>query len=111
MYPWEYLTHQRTLLGAVDTYVSDLVHTRPHLAAAHRARLEDFAEWWLEEQGGANDIRAISAAQVRDYLTRIEPSGASATAVRSFFDWARAEHLIDASDGPCQDEGVPSTLR
>jgi hypothetical protein len=99
MIPSEYLAHQRTLLGAIDAYVSELVHTRPHLASVQRDALEHFARWWLEE-GRANEVCAIHSVHIRDYLTRIEQGSATSTTLRSFFDWARAESLMGASTGP-----------
>jgi hypothetical protein len=92
----EYLVHERTLLGAIDSYLSSLVHTRPFLAADQRGALEHFADWWLNEQGGANDVSVVGAAEVRGYLTRIEHGGAAMTALKSFFDWARKEGLVEA---------------
>jgi len=91
--------HERTLLGAIDSYLSSLVHTRPFLAADQREALGRFAEWWLNEQGGANDV-AASHANVRDYLMRIEHAGPDMAALKSFFDWAREEGLSS--------EGIPA---
>ncbi len=89
----EHLVHERTLLGAIDSYLSELVHTRPFLAADQRETLEIFADWWLNEQSGANDIGAIGSTHLRDFQPHIEHSGVAMIALRMFFDWAKREGL------------------
>jgi hypothetical protein len=95
----EYLAHECTLLGAIDSYLSEVVHTRPYLASAQREALEHFAEWWLNEQGGANDMAAAGEASLSEYLTRIEHGGTAMAPLRSFFDWARREGLTSVRAG------------
>jgi hypothetical protein len=48
------------LLGAIDSYLSSVVHVRPFLAATYRAQLEAMAERWLAEYlAGVEELRFI----------------------------------------------------
>ena len=92
----EHVVHERTLLGAIDSYLSQLVHTRPQLASDHREALEHFAEVWLHEHSGENDVTAATTDRVfmKSYLARVEHAGPTMLALKSFVDWGRKEGLI-----------------
>jgi hypothetical protein len=87
------LLHERTLLGAVDSYLKGLVHNRPFLANRYSVALESLSERWLAA-GGANALAALDANWVQAHL-EIEPQSETAqAAVQDFFRWAVSEQLI-----------------
>lgn len=90
------MTHERTLLGAIDSYLGALVRVQPQLAARHGAVLEDLAERWIEG-GQANEIDAVTASWVRAFLASVEDRELAGAAVQQFFAWAGAQQLIDSN--------------
>jgi hypothetical protein len=66
MYAREYLVAERTLLGAVDSFLKSAVHVRPHLVN----RFETISEVWIDawlEAGGENMLEAIDGAWLQHY--------------------------------------------
>ena len=85
--------HEKTLLGAIDSYMSALVHVRPYLAHGHRQVLEALAEQWLDEEG-ANAVSAIPKAWLDGYIGK---HAERVPAIRDFYAWAGRENLLDDS--------------
>jgi hypothetical protein len=92
----EYIVHERYLLGAVDSFLGTIVHVRPHLAADLREHLEHMAETFIEA-GHPNQIEALNADWLHNYLAQVEDRAAVENSLREFFRWALQEHLITAS--------------
>jgi len=88
------LVHERTLLGALDSFLAGVVHVRPYLAGSYRDQLEAFAEGWLAA-GGANQIDSISPAWLAAYFQTASDRAAAEEALRQFYDWAVAEGLTE----------------
>ena len=87
------IVHDRMLLGAIDSYLKELVHVRPYLLGVHEAVLSTFADQWLAT-GGQNQLDAIDTSWVRTYHTTLFVQGAGATALRDFYRWAHRTGLI-----------------
>ncbi len=87
------LTHERALLGAVDSYLGELVHVRPFLAQHYREICENMAEEWLEN-GGRNAIDALTPEWLSHYVVRQTDSVAAAEVLSSFCSWAVDQGLI-----------------
>jgi hypothetical protein len=102
--PAEILHHERTLLGALDSYLSALVRVRPHLVGAYRDVLERMAGVWLRRDG-ANDVGAIPPAWLRLHVFEAGDR-VSQAAIDDFVAWAAREGLIEReaarayADGP-----------
>jgi hypothetical protein len=89
-----YLTHERTLVCAIDSHLSKMVHTRPFITAGRRDILEAFSEFWLDQRGGANDIAAIDSESILHFIRSSENPNQTAEALTAFFFWARDEQLL-----------------
>ena len=92
--------HGRTLLGAVDTHLGTLAHTRPWLVAEREAELGAMARDWLDA-GGPNWLPSVSGEWVEGHVAAL-PAGdraARAGAARDLLAWARAEGLLPGSGG------------
>lgn len=87
------IVHERTLLGALDSFQGTMVRTRPYLAAAYNEILEDFAERWIDS-GHPNELDAIAPAWIEAYLSTQEDRSTATAALHGFFSWAVAQHLI-----------------
>jgi hypothetical protein len=96
MTPRDYLVHERTLAGAVDSFLKGLVHVRPNLVS----RYEKMAEAWMDawfDAGGANAVEAVDAAWIADYLVKAGPDREQAERfLDTFYQWAERENLMDA---------------
>jgi len=85
--------HERTLLGAIDSYMSALVHVRPYLAHGYRQVLADLAERWLDE-AGANSVTAVAMDQT--WLSRyVAGNVGRGAALKDFLAWAGREGLLE----------------
>jgi hypothetical protein len=97
MYPRDYLVAERTLLGAVDSFLRSTVHTRPHLVN----RFEDISEAWIDtwlEAGGENSLEAVDRTWLQNYLVQIgDKREETERFFQAFYTWAVRENLIDAS--------------
>lgn len=92
----ELVAHDRMLVGAIDSFMGSVVHTRPFLASEYREQLERLAERWIGE-GGANALAAVSSEWLRSYLAGTEEPEKAELAVRELYTWALSEELITAS--------------
>ncbi|ABX07062.1 MAG TPA: hypothetical protein DEF47_13750 [Herpetosiphon sp.] len=92
----ELLVHERTLLGALDSFAGTLVRTRPQLAADYNEYLDDFAQRWIDS-GYPNELDSISTYWVQAYLSSLSLAQreVAKAALHSFFDWAVSQGLID----------------
>ena len=93
------LVHERTLMGAVDSFLGQLVHVRPHLAGAYRDHLETMVEQWLTA-GYANQLEAVTGDWLQHYLrsaAQAEPDQRPDRAVRDFYQWAVRQQLLEHS--------------
>jgi hypothetical protein len=91
----ELLSHERSLLGAIDTFLSSLVHTRPFLAGEYRDALHVFADVWLASDG-ENDLAALNDARIRDCMALVTPTDHSDQAIAEFTSWAQRTGLLGA---------------
>lgn len=89
------VVHERMLIGAVDSFMSTIVHVRPHLAEPYRDQLEAFAEAWLSE-GGSNELDRVDNEWIESYLQRTEARIDARVALREFYSWAQREGLINS---------------
>lgn len=90
--------HGRTLLGAIDTFLGRLAHTRPWLMDAREPELEAMAEAWLAD-GGANWLPSLAPEWIDGHLAGLPADAAAARAesVADLLGWAREEGLLPAS--------------
>jgi len=87
------LAHERTLVGAIDSYLKELVHVRPFLAQRYTDVLEGMAERWLDEHG-VNAVDAPDAAWVTNYMAGLADRSAALSALQDFYRWALQNNLI-----------------
>ena len=87
------IVHERTLLGALDSFSGTLVRRRLYLAAEYGDILEEFADRWLES-GYPNEIVALSDNWVRAVLASSEDRRPAREALRAFFVWAVGQRLV-----------------
>lgn len=85
--------HEHTLLGAIDSYLSTLVHVRPYLARSYRQVLEAMAAQWLA-LGGQNMLGAIDVPWLNRY---VGSHALRISAVQDFYAWADREGLLKRS--------------
>lgn len=88
------LVHERMLLGAIDSFLSTVVHVRPYLAASYRDHLERFADYWLEE-GNLNELDSVDPDAIMFYLSTLENPAPAEAVLKEFYRWAEREGLID----------------
>ncbi len=88
--------HERTLIGAVDSYLGYLVHVRPHVASKQREQLEAAIEQWAAD-GGANAIEAPTPDWLNRYLVLADEPAEAEKALRHFYRWALREGLTEES--------------
>ena len=97
MYAREYLVTERTLMGAVDSFLKSAVHVRPQLVS----RFEEISEAWIDawlEAGGENMLEAIDRTWLQQYLDQASDSREEVNRFfQTFYVWAVKENLIDAS--------------
>ena len=96
--PDDYRVHERTLLGAIDSFLKALVRLRPQQAAAYGDVLEDFATCWLE-RGGLNQVESVERDWLTLYLETSSDRIAAAAALGDFYEWVGREGL-SPSTGP-----------
>jgi hypothetical protein len=88
------LPNERTLLGAIENFMSSVVHVRPYLAQGYREVLEDMAEAWLDA-GGANTFSSVAQSWLDGFVqqaSRPETRTARRAALDDFLGWmANAE--------------------
>jgi len=87
------LTHERTLGGAVDSYLKELVHVRPFLLQRYADILEGLSERWLDEIG-INELETINAAWIATYIAQANDQQLARTALHDFYRWALQKELI-----------------
>lgn len=97
MYARDYLVAERTLLGAVDSFLKSTVHVRPQFAGRFETISEAWIDAWLEA-GGENRLEAVDGVWLQQYLTQITEDREDAERFfQTFYAWAVRENLIDAS--------------
>lgn len=88
--------HERMLIGAIDSFLSTVVHVRPYLATVYREQLEQFADYWIEE-GYPNELDSVDEDALAFYLaTRPYPATAEKV-LREFYSWAHNAGLLDTA--------------
>jgi hypothetical protein len=93
----DYLVHQRTLAGAIDSFLKSLVHVRPNLAGQYEKVAEAWMDAWFAA-GGVNMLEAVDAAWTADYLEKAGPGREQVERfLHTFYQWAAREKLVDAS--------------
>jgi hypothetical protein len=91
-----YIVHDRTLLGAIDSFLKELVHVRPYLSSRYGPALEGMAECWLDS-GGANLLVAVDSGWLWAYIQdALEPATAQ-KACEELFRWAMRNELVEHS--------------
>jgi len=85
--------HERTLLGAVDSYLKALVHVRPALVQRYEAVLESLCEAWLAT-GGANAVAALHVSWLATYLAAVPDRLTALLVCQDFYRWALTEQLL-----------------
>lgn len=98
MYAREYLVAERTLLGAVDSFLKSTVHVRPQLIGRFETISEMWIDAWLEE-GGENRLDAVDSVWMSAYLARLDEDERDAVLrfFTVFYTWAVRENLVDVS--------------
>ena len=89
----DFVVHERTLLGALDSFLGTIVRTRPQLAAAYGQHLEDFADRWLASDY-PNEIDSVAPHWISAYLASSLDRTTAEAAIRSFFSWALGQKLV-----------------
>ena len=87
------LVHERTLIGAVDSYLKELVHVRPFLVQRYTDILEGMSERWLAQTGN-NELNALDNAWLTDYIGAAADQQLTLTALQDFYRWAIQGNLI-----------------
>lgn len=87
------LVHESTLVGAVDSFLKELVHVRPSLVQRYAAVLEGMTECWLQENG-INELYAIDAEWIATYIAESTDQRVTLTALQEFYRWATQGNLI-----------------
>jgi len=87
------LVHERTLVGAVDSYLKELVHVRPFLLQRYADVLEGMTERWLDARG-VNAVDAPDAAWIAHYIAEVTDPQAALAAVQDFYRWAVQSNLM-----------------
>jgi hypothetical protein len=94
LYP--YLVHERTLLGAVDSFLHGVVHARPFFVKRYQAILEELAERWLAD-GGANAVDALERRWLVNFVANVDDPTSASLIIDEFFHWAVQNELSLAS--------------
>jgi site-specific recombinase XerD len=87
------LVHESTLVGAVDSFLKELVHVRPFVAKRYAAVLEEMAERWLDERG-VNEVNALDPAWIATYIDEFADPRVATNALQEFYRWAMQGKLI-----------------
>jgi hypothetical protein len=91
--PLDQIVHERTLLGAIDSYLGGLVHVRPHLAGEYREQLEALAEGALAA-GLPNAVEAPGAAWLRGFIAACADAEGARAAIGDFYGWAAGQGFV-----------------
>lgn len=94
----DFLFAERTLAGAVDSFLHSVVHVRPNLMN----RFEEAAANWMDAwfaAGGANQLEAVDGAWTRRYVAALDAASRASTErfLHTFYLWAIDENLVDSS--------------
>lgn len=88
--------HERTLLGAIDSYLSQLAHVRPYLVSGYRDVLEHMAEVWLKK-GGENQLAALTPLWLNLHIgdaTFVAERQLRRESISDFLAWTKREGLV-----------------
>lgn len=91
------LAHESTLLGAIDSYLKELVHVRPFLVPRYSHLLEELADRWLAE-GGGNALYDLDGQWLHRYLAECADHTAASQIVQAFYHWAQQRNLVTATE-------------
>lgn len=91
------LVHESTLLGAIDSYLKELVHVRPFLVQRYSHLLEEMADRWLAE-GGGNALCDLDRQWLQRYVTACADHVAAGQIVQAFYRWAQQRNLLAANE-------------
>lgn len=89
------LAHESTLLGAIDSYLKELVHVRPFLVQRYSHLLEALAERWFAE-GGGNALDALDVLWLKRYIAECVDQATAGQVVQAFYRWACQRNLLTA---------------
>src|SRR5688572_20033310 len=92
----DYVVHDRTLLGAIDSFLKELVHVRPFLVSQYELALEGMAELWLDS-GGANLLAAVDSGWLWAYIQDALEPATVRKACEELFGWAVRNELLEDS--------------
>ena len=87
------LPHQSTLVGAVDSYLKELVHVRPFLMQRYTDVLECMVECWLEEIG-INQVAMLDPKWLNEFVAVSTDRGIAMNALQDFYRWALQHQLV-----------------
>src|SRR5690606_25397157 len=76
-----HLVHDQTLLGAVDSFLKELVHVRPYRLSQYEAALAALVDAWFAH-AGRNQLVAVDESWLQQYLA----TTADAAATRQVVD-------------------------
>lgn len=89
------LVHESTLLGAIDSYLKELVHVRPFLVQRYSHLLEAMADRWLAE-GGGNALSDLDGLWLKRYIAECADQATAGQIVQAFYCWACQRNLMTA---------------
>lgn len=86
------IVHDRTLLGALDSFLKAVVHVRPQVVARYEDALATMTEQWLA-QGGDNLVARLDPAWLDQYLQATDDPMLR-PALQDFFRWNVQNDLL-----------------
>lgn len=87
------LIHEGTLVGAVDSFLKELVHVRPSLLPRYAVVLEAMTDCWLSG-GGSNELKALTPQWLADYNAQANEPVLVSKVVCEFMGWAVHNNLV-----------------
>ncbi len=89
------MVHGRTLLGAIDSHLGDLAHTRPWVLSERSEALEEMAGAWLED-GGENWLPSLRPAWLSEHVEALPPEerASRSQTLAEFVGWAAERGLV-----------------
>lgn len=93
-----HIFHERTLGGAIDSYISKMDHVQPYLAESYETVLEAFADSWIDG-GGENLLQAPDAAWLDNYLAKLPlaEKELATEVLTAFYHWTIDQNLVEHS--------------
>jgi hypothetical protein len=88
-----HLVHDQTLLGAVDSFLKELVHVRPYRLSQYEAALAALVDAWFAH-AGRNQLVAVDESWLQQYLATTADAAATRQVVDDLYRWAVRTNLI-----------------